>query len=61
MKAFVEMEEHMVNAGGSLSRLLSVRAAKSLINLSGPYIIGPRPVSIALIAVVIETGTSRQQ
>ena len=61
LKTFVAVEEHMVKAEGRPSRLSSVKIAKSLISSSGPYVKGPTPVSIAGMAVVMDTRTSRQR
>ena len=55
MKAFAAMEEHIVKAAGRLPRLSSVKSAKLSISPSGPYLRGPKPVSIAGMVVVRDT------
>ena len=62
MNAFAAMEEHIVKVAGSgrLPRLSSVKSAKLSISPSGPYLRGPKPVSMAGMEAVRDTEGTRR-
>ena len=60
MKAFAAMEEHIVKAAGRLPRLSSVKSAKLSISPSGPYLRGPKPVSMAGMVALRDTEGTRR-